>query len=259
MTLRLNPRIADWRARRVWVIGASSGIGAALADELLLAGAQVILSARRAEPMRMLAAERPGAQVETLDVTDPAAWRAVWSRLEAAGALPDLVVFCAADYRPQTCLDLRADETRGLLDTNLLGVYHGLEVVLPALARQGRGGVALIASVAGYVGLPGAAVYGPGKAALINLAEILYAELKPHGVAVYLINPGFVATPLTAKNDFSMPALLTPRRAARDIMRGLARGAFEIHFPLRFTVWLKLLRLLPYRLRLPLLARLARP
>lgn len=259
MTLRLNPRIADWRARRVWVIGASSGIGAALADELLSAGAQVILSARRAEPMHMLAAERPGAQVETLDVTDPAAWRAAWSRLEAAGALPDLVVFCAADYRPQTCLDLHADETRGLLDTNLLGVYHGLEVVLPALAGQGRGGVALIASVAGYVGLPGAAVYGPGKAALINLAEILYAELKPHGVAVYLINPGFVATPLTAKNDFSMPALLTPRQAARDIMRGLARGAFEIHFPLRFTLWLKLLRLLPYRLRLPLLARLARP
>ncbi|WP_047237632.1 SDR family NAD(P)-dependent oxidoreductase [Chromobacterium subtsugae] len=259
MSLRLNPAIADWHARRVWVIGASSGIGAALATELLDAGAEVILSARRAEPMQALAAGRAGARVETLDVTDPAAWSRVWERLERNGARPDLVVFCAADYRPQTCLDLHADETRRLLDTNLLGVYHGLEVVLPALARQGRGGVALIASVAGYAGLPGAAVYGPGKAALINLAEILYTELRPRGVAVYLINPGFVATPLTAKNDFSMPALLTPRQAAQSIMRGLERGAFEIHFPLRFTAWLKLLRLLPYRLRLPLLARLARP
>ncbi|OHX11240.1 SDR family NAD(P)-dependent oxidoreductase [Chromobacterium sphagni] len=257
MTLRLNPAIADWRALRVWVIGASSGIGAALAAELLDAGAEVILSARRAEPMRALAAGRSRARVETLDVTDPAAWLRVWSQLETANARPNLVVFCAADYRPQTCLDLRAEETRRLLDTNLLGIYYGLEVILPTLARQG-GGVALIASVAGYAGLPGAAVYGPGKAALINLAEILYTELKPRGVAVYLINPGFVATPLTAKNDFSMPALLTPRQAARDIMRGFARGAFEIHFPFRFTIWLKLLRLLPYRLRLPLLARLAR-
>ncbi|GGY14584.1 SDR family NAD(P)-dependent oxidoreductase [Paludibacterium paludis] len=258
MTPRLNPAIADWRARRVWIIGASSGIGAALAAELLDAGAGVILSARRAEPMRALAADHPAARVETLDVTDPGAWQRVWAQLDHPGSRPDLVVFCAADYRPQTCLDLHADETRRLLDTNLLGVYHGLEVILPTLARQGHGGVALIASVAGYAGLPGAVVYGPGKAALINLAEILYAELKPRGVAVYLINPGFVATPLTAKNDFPMPALLTPREAARDIMRGLARGAFEIHFPFRFTFWLKLLRLLPYRLRLPLLARLSR-
>nr|WP_233158873.1 SDR family NAD(P)-dependent oxidoreductase [Chromobacterium sp. ASV5] len=257
MMPRPNPAIADWRARRVWVIGASSGIGAALAAELLDAGAAVILSARRAEPMRALAAGHERARVETLDVSDPAAWRQAWSRLERDAALPDLVVFCAADYRPQTCLDLHAEETRRLFDTNLLGVYHGLEVALPSLARQG-GGVALIASVAGYAGLPGAAVYGPGKAALINLAEILYAELHARGLAVYLINPGFVATALTAKNDFAMPGLLTPRQAAQAIMRGFARGAFEIHFPLRFTFWLKLLRLLPYRLRLPLLSRLAR-
>ncbi|POA97485.1 short-chain dehydrogenase [Chromobacterium sinusclupearum] len=258
MKLRLNPAIPDWRARRVWVIGASSGIGAALAAELLDAGAEVILSARRAAPMHALADGRPGARVETLDVTDPTSWRSAWARLEDAAALPDLVVFCAADYRPQTSLDLHAEETRRLLDTNLLGVYLGLEVVLPTMARQGRGGVALIASVAGYVGLPGAVVYGPGKAALINLAEILYAELKPLGLAVYLVNPGFVATPLTAKNDFAMPGLLSPRAAAGNIMRGLARGRFEIHFPWRFTLWLKLLQLLPYWLRLPLLTRLAR-
>ncbi len=257
MTLRLNPAIADWRSRRVWVIGASSGIGAALASELLDAGAEVILSARRAAPMQALAAGRRGARVHTLDVTQAEAWRQVWSELEHDDARPDLVVFCAAGYRPQHCLDLHATETRHLLDTNLLGVYLGLEVVLPALTQHG-GGVALIASVAGYTGLPGAVVYGPSKAALINLAEILYAELKPRGVAVYLINPGFVDTALTAKNDFSMPALLTPRQAARDIMRGLARGAFEIDFPWRFTLWLKLLQHLPYRLRLPMLARLAR-
>ncbi|WP_059287408.1 SDR family NAD(P)-dependent oxidoreductase, partial [Aquitalea magnusonii] len=170
----------------------------------------------------------------------------------------DLVVFCAADYRPEHCWDIRAATVSQTLATNLAGVYFGLETILPALmARQG-GGIALVASVAGYVGLPGACVYGPGKAALINLAELLHAELRQHGIAVYLINPGFVATRLTARNDFTMPALLNTSEAAAHIVRGLERGRFEIHFPVRFTTWIKLLRLLPYRLRLPLLRRLAR-
>jgi short-subunit dehydrogenase len=113
-----------------------------------------------------------------------------------------------------------------------------------------------VASVAGYVGLPGAAVYGPTKAALINLAELTYCEVSRLGVAVYLINPGFVATRLTAKNRFRMPAIRTPEEAADAIIRGMERGKFEIHFPRRFTLALKFLRILPQRVRLMLLARL---
>ncbi|OHX12576.1 SDR family NAD(P)-dependent oxidoreductase [Chromobacterium sphagni] len=258
MALTLNPAIDDWSLRRVWVVGSSSGIGAALAEQLLQAGAEVILSSRSIEPLRRLANHYPRARVEPLDVSQPPAWNAAWLSLLRQDKLPDLVVFCAADYRPEHIWQVESALADRTLAVNLAGVYYGLETILPHMLAQGRGGIALIASVAGYVGLPGAAVYGPSKAALINLAELLYAELNPRGLAVYLINPGFVKTALTARNHFAMPALLTPPQAAGHIRRGLERGRFEIHFPYRFTLWLKLLRMLPYRLRLPLLKRLAR-
>ena len=172
--------------------------------------------------------------------------------------LPDLIVFCAADYRPEQSWQLQHEHVRQTLDTNLAGVYFGLETILPDLMARQSGGIVLVASVAGYIGLPGACVYGPGKAALINLAELLHAELRQHHLGVYLVNPGFVSTRLTALNDFSMPAIISPDDAAAFIVRGLERGRFEIHFPRRFTLWIKLIAMLPYRLRLPLLRRLAR-
>ena len=137
--------------------------------------------------------------------------------------------------------------------------YTGLATVLPDMLARGSGGVAIVASVAGYVGLPNASVYGPTKAALINLAEVLYADLHPRGLDVYLINPGFVQTPLTDQNAFAMPALQTPQAAARAIFGGLAGGKFEIHFPKRFTIWVKLLGALPYRLRFALIDRFLVP
>ncbi|HEY4714112.1 MAG TPA: SDR family NAD(P)-dependent oxidoreductase, partial [Aquirhabdus sp.] len=112
-----------------------------------------------------------------------------------------------------------------------------------------------IASVAGYFGLPNASVYGPTKAALINLTEILYSDLHPKGLNVYLINPGFVKTALTDRNTFTMPALQTPQQAADAIWQGMSAGRFEIHFPRRFTQVMKLLQLLPYRWRFSLLER----
>jgi short-subunit dehydrogenase len=100
-------------------------------------------------------------------------------------------------------------------------------------------------------------VYGPTKAALINLAEVLYNDLKPSGVSVYLINPGFVKTPLTDQNEFKMPALISSKDAAEQILKGFAKGQFEIHFPKRFTRILKTLRLLPYRLYFALIKNVA--
>jgi short-subunit dehydrogenase len=136
-----------------------------------------------------------------------------------------------------------------LLDVNLFGVLNCLDSILPALLRQGSGGVAIVSSVAGYVGLPKALIYGASKAALINLAESLYGDLHPLGIGVYLVSPGFVDTPLTQKNDFRMPALISRETAARATLAGIAAGRFEIHYPKRFTRWLKLLRVLPYPLQ----------
>jgi short-subunit dehydrogenase len=130
-------------------------------------------------------------------------------------------------------------------------------VYLPAMLEAKTGGIALVSSVAGYRGLPKAIVYGPTKAALINLAEVLYNDLKPSGISVYLINPGFVKTPLTDQNEFKMPALISSTDAAEQILKGFARGHFEIHFPKRFTRVLKTLRLLPYRLYFALIKNVA--
>ena len=255
----LNRRIGDWRGRRVWLIGASSGIGAALATELLQAGAIVALSARRGASLHAVAAGHPSAIVAPFDILDQPAWGLHYSDICARTGGIDLVVFCAADYHPERSWEVSASGAARTLAVNLGSVYTGLATVLPDMLARGSGGIAIVASVAGYVGLPNASVYGPSKAALINLAELLYADLHPRGLDVYLINPGFVQTPLTAKNDFAMPALQTPQAAARAIRRGLGAGQFEIHFPKRFTLLVKLLRALPYRLRFPLIHQLLTP
>jgi short-subunit dehydrogenase len=255
MWFPFNPPLPDWQGRRVWVIGASSGIGLALSQQLLACGARVALSARSEARLEALAAGQGQALPLPLDAADAQAWAPAHARLLAEWGGVDLVIFCAAQYRPQRSWELQADEVHRTLEVNLASVYYGVETVLPAMLAERRGGIAVIASVAGYMGLPGATVYGPSKAALINLAELLYSDLHCKGLAVYLINPGFVRTPLTAKNDFAMPALQTPEQAAEQILHGIARGRFEIHFPWRFTLGLKLLRLLPYRLRFGLLMR----
>jgi short-subunit dehydrogenase len=255
----LNQALRDWAGLRVWVIGASSGIGAALAQEALQAGAQVALSARRAERLYAVAAGHSQALVAPFDILDAGAWRVRHEQICLVYGAIDLIVFCAAAYQPERSWEVEPESAARTLQTNLGSVYTGLSTVLPAMLERGSGGIAIVASVAGYFGLPNASVYGPTKAALINLAELLYVDLRPRGLSVYLINPGFVQTPLTAKNEFEMPALQTPQAAARAIRRGLASGRFEIHFPRRFTLALKLLRLLPYRLRFPLISRLVHP
>ncbi|MBY0238092.1 MAG: SDR family NAD(P)-dependent oxidoreductase [Burkholderiaceae bacterium] len=245
----LNRPITAWAGQRVWLVGASSGIGAALAQELLEAGATVALSARRADLLQNVAAGHARAIVAPFDILDQKAWGKRYLDIcQQAGGV-DLIVFCAAAYQPERSWDVTSDGAAHTLAVNLGSVYTGLATVLPAMLARGSGGIAIVASVAGYVGLPNASVYGPSKAALINLAELLYSDLHPRGLDVYLINPGFVQTPLTAQNTFAMPALQTPQAAAKAIRRGLASGQFEIHFPKRFTLLVKLLRWLPYRWR----------
>ena len=257
--MALNPRITDWKGRRAWLVGASSGIGRATASVLHARGAQVVVSARNAAALQEFAAQHPGSQAVALDTTNRAAVQAAATELLAQGPL-DLVCYCAGTYQPlrATAFDLGAMLQHQ--QVNVTGALHVLDAVLPALlqaARAGRPGhLSLVGSVAGYRGLPQGLAYGPTKAALIHLAETLYLDLHDLGLGVSLVNPGFVETPLTAANEFPMPALVSPAQAASAIVRGWERGAFEIHFPKRFTHVMKLLRLLPYRLYFPAVRRM---
>lgn len=244
----LNPPITDWRQRRVWIIGASSGIGAATASLLLQQGARVALSARSQSRLELVAAGHAASLVLPLDITDGATVQRAHAALMQQWQGLDLVLIVAGVYTEMRADDFNLHTAEQLLDLNLNGVLRCLDAVLPTLLQQQNGALGIVASVAGYRGLPKALIYGASKAALINLSETLFLDLRPRGIGVHLITPGFVATPLTADNDFPMPALITPEQAAKDIVHGLSRGDFLIHFPRRFTNVLRLMRMLPYRL-----------
>ena len=242
----LNPRLPDWHGKRVWIVGASSGIGRATAAALHGLGARVIVSARQAQALETFVQQYPGSQALALDATDPAAVGQAAAQLLAQGPL-DCVVYCAGHYQAMRADALDVPDMLRHFQVNHFGALYVLDAVLPAFVARGAGHVSLVGSVAGYRGLPNSLAYGPTKAALINLAETLYLDLHHTGVGVSIVNPGFVQTALTATNAFEMPALLTPEQAATAIVRGWARGAFEIHFPKRFTLWMKILRILPHR------------
>ncbi len=253
----LNPPIDTWRERRVWVVGASTGIGRAIAEALLARGARVALSARRAEPLDALRQAHPErVTVLPLDVTDAAQVHAAAQSMAARWGGCDLVLCVAGNYLPMRAWELDLAAARQLVEVNVMGVFNVVDAVLPTLLAQGSGGIGIVSSVAGFRGLPRSLVYGPTKAALINLAEALYLDLRGRGLSVHVINPGFVKTPLTDRNDFQMPALISAEEAAAQTLRGIERGAFDIHYPKRFTLLLKLLRLLPYRWYFPMIHRI---
>jgi NAD(P)-dependent dehydrogenase (short-subunit alcohol dehydrogenase family) len=237
----LNPRLVDWAGRTVWLVGASTGIGRATAARLHGQGARVVVSARTAAALDGFVREHPGSEAIALDATDAAAMHEAVARI---GPI-DLAVYCAGTYSPMRATEFDLGVAVRHQQVNYLGALVLIDALLPQLLRRGEGHLSLVASVAGYRGLPKSLAYGPTKAALINLAETLYLDLHPRSIGVSVINPGFVETPLTADNDFHMPALITAEAAADEILRGWAAGHFEIHFPKRFTRSLKILRALP--------------
>ena len=259
----LNPPITDWRGKTAWIVGASSGIGRATAIALLARGARVAVSARHPEALHSIAATLSTADREAgrvivlpLDAADRAAVAAAHRQLLAACAGNiDFALYCAGTYRAMRADDFDLDVMLAHNQVNYVGALHVLAAVLPDFVARQRGHLALTASVAGFRGLPQSLAYGPTKAALSNLAEVLYADLHSLGIGVSLVQPGFVDTPLTAQNEFKMPALISPAQAAEAMLDGWARGQFEIHFPKRFTRMMKLMRLLPYRLYFPAIGR----
>ena len=254
----LNAPIQDWRGRRVWLVGASSGIGLACAKALHAAGAQVIVSARDLGTLSEWAAtcKSQGLPVEllSLDVTDALQVKYVARQIAAGGKL-DFLLYCAGHYRAQRATEFDLTDMLRHQDVNYNGLLRVLDAVLPMFLQQGFGHISVVSSVAGWRGLPNGLAYGPTKAAVTHVAETLYMDLQDKGIGVSVVNPGFVATPLTAQNNFQMPALLSPEQAAQAMLAGWSEGLFDIHFPKRFTGWLKLMRLLPYRAYFALVRR----
>jgi short-subunit dehydrogenase len=244
----MNPPLPRWEDARVWIVGASTGIGAATARVLLARGARVALSARSVDKLAAVAGEHAARTlVAPLDFTDADAVAACWQRVHAQWGGIDLVLIVAGTHQEIRAWELTLANAKQVLDTNLNGVIATVAAIVPGLLAQRHGAIGIVASVAGYRGLPKALVYGASKAAVIHFTETLYLDLRPKNIGVYLINPGFVKTPLTAGNQFTMPHLMEADDAAHELVAGLDSGTFEIHFPHAFTRQLKLLRLLPYR------------
>lgn len=240
-----------------WLVGASSGIGAELARRMAVGGWRVALTARRAERLEALCAASPDSLYSFPgDVTDPEGLKTLAQRIESELGPVELCILNAGDYEPMGLDDFDVSLFRRLMEVNYLGAVHGLDAVMPAMRARGRGQILITASLAGYRGLPRAAPYGATKAALISLAESLQPELAAEGVRLRVINPGFVKTPLTDKNRFVMPFLMTTEQAAEAIMQGLRKDGFEIRFPWRFAFMMGLLRLLPNGLYLRIARRM---
>lgn len=270
----LNQPIAkkDWEGLRVWILGASGGIGTALAVAMAQQGARVALSGRRADALSKTANACKAARAHhapltlAFDINDTADIEQAQREIKSQMGGVDLVVINAGTYQSTRASELTVEQINQTLSTNLLSPMRATTVILPSLLESlaacingAPKGIAFVASVAGYRGLPRALTYGPGKAGLISFAETLWQDLNPVGLNVWVINPGFVKSRLTDRNDFEMPALIDAETAAHEIMKGFSRGQFEIHFPKRFTRFMKLLRLLPINWYLRLVSRLVPP
>lgn len=242
-----------------WVTGAGSGIGRALALRLAHEGWQVAVSARTAQDLATLAAEAPDhIHAFPLDVKDVEAVLETVASIEDDLGRLDLAVLNAGTYARDSAAQFDAAAFRAIVEVNLMGNVHCLAALMPRMLARGSGHIAVVSSVAGYVGLPGAAAYGASKAALINMCEALYPELAARNVRLSLINPGFVDTPLTQKNDFPMPFLISADAAVDHIMAGLISRHFENAFPWKMALSMKLLAALPARLRLAVTRRMVR-
>lgn len=248
-------RAAPWRT--AWITGGSSGLGRELSLRLAREGVRVAVSARSGERLSELTSGQSNLLAVPLDVTDRTAVSEAHRRIVAEFGSLDLAVLNAGVWHPMRATDYDADRAVQSMAVNYFGIVNALDVLIPAMTSAGRGHIGLVASVAGYRGLPMAAAYAPSKAAVISLAEVLRPELAPRGIVVSLVNPGFVETPMTSVNAFPMPFILKADDAADRIYDGLVRGRFEIAFPWQLVAMMKVLRILPNALFLRIAGRMA--
>jgi short-subunit dehydrogenase len=241
---------------RVWVTGASSGIGAALARELADRGAAVAVSARSEDKLRAVAGDRM--HVVPVDVTDRAATVAAGAAVRKALGGLDVAVLNAGTWSDFSVEEWDSQEFADHLQINVMGTVHALEAVVPTMLAEGRGRIVGTASVAGYRGMPGSEAYGTTKAALLNLFEALRGSLGPRGIVVQTLAPGFVKTPMTDRNSFPMPFLISAEAAAKVIAAGIEKDKAEVVFPFPMMLTMKAARLVPVRAWTAMTATLAR-
>jgi short-subunit dehydrogenase len=236
--------------KKIWITGASSGIGKALAEKFALEGWRVAVSARRKEILDEMANNK-NIFSYPLDVTNQGQISDVFSKIISEFGNLDLCVFSSGTYDPKLEQEINIQQNKFVMETNFFGVLHCIKSVEKYFKDRQDGHISVVSSIAAYRGLPNSSGYGPSKAALTNLTESLYFDFKKHNVRISLVSPGFIKTPLTDKNEFPMPFIKSPEFAAERMFNGLTKSkAFEIHFPRALTVLLKLLRILPYRIYL---------
>ncbi|MCG8492401.1 MAG: SDR family NAD(P)-dependent oxidoreductase [Sneathiellales bacterium] len=246
----------DHGKQHIWIIGASSGIGKALAEIYSSAGWIVTASARNEEKLGALSGQNGNISSLPLDVLEENCFERAFKYFRAGDLMPDLVLYCAASYKPGGLSVLNQAEAGQHMAVNYLAFTGLVDATVAEFSSRGSGHLAVISSLAGYCGLPNAALYGPTKAALINLCETLKPEFDQRGLSLSVICPGFVKTPLTDKNSFKMPYLMEPQEAAIRIKKDLDKGAFQISFPWQMTLTLKLLQKLPYFLYFRIMKRM---
>ena len=236
--------------KKIWITGASSGIGKALAQKFASEGWKVAVSARRKEILNEMA-NNENITSYPLDVTDQNQINDVFSKIINEFGSLDLCVFSSGTYDPKLEQEINIKQNKFVMETNFFGVLHCIKSVEKYFKDKKDGHISVVSSIAAYRGLPNSSGYGPSKAALTNLTESLYFDFKKHNVRISLVSPGFIKTPLTDKNEFPMPFIKSPEFAAEKMFDGLTKSkAFEIHFPKALTLFLKFLRVLPYKIYL---------
>ena len=246
------------KQKKIWITGASSGIGKSVAEKFANEGWKVAVSARRKELLDELA-KNPNIVSFPLDVTNRNQINEVFKNIIDNFGDLDICLFSSGTYEPKDEQNIDPDKIKNVINVNFLGVIDCVKSVERYFKDKKSGHISIVSSIAGYRGLPNSSGYGPSKAALTNFSESIYFDFKKFGVRVAVVSPGFIKTPLTDKNEFPMPFLKTPEYAAEKIFNGLVKSsAFEIHFPKGLTLTLKFLRILPYRLYLFLVDKLVK-
>ena len=244
--------------KKIWITGASSGIGKAVAEKFAAEGWKVAVSARRKELLQDMAKDQNISSFP-LDVTDRSQINNVFQNILKEFGNIDVCLFSSGTYEPKDEPNIDPDKIKNVIKVNFLGVIDCVKAVEKYFKNKKTGHISIVSSIAGYRGLPNSSGYGPSKAALTNFCESIYFDFKKFGVRVSVISPGFIKTPLTDKNEFPMPFLKTVDYAANQIFNGLVKSnAFEIHFPKGLTLTLKFLRILPYKLYLFLVDKLVK-
>ena len=244
--------------KKVWITGASSGIGKSTAEKFAKEGWQVAVSARRKEILDDMA-KNPNISSYPLDVVNDDNCKNTFLKIISEFKEIDLCIFCSGTYDPKKEKEINVEQSKFVMNVNYFGTLNCVKSVEAYFKKEKKGHISIVSSIAGYRGLPNSSGYGPSKAALTNFAESIYFDFKKHNVKVSVVSPGFIKTPLTDKNEFPMPFLRSPEFAADKVFSGLVKtNSFEIDFPKQLTFTLKFLRILPYKIYLFLVDKLVK-